>query len=566
MSTHDGRYTIVFNGEIYNYREIRRTLEANHGVCFTSESDTEVLLQSWAHWGEASLDLFVGMFAFAILDRTENRLVLARDPFGIKPLYMVQSPQGLAFCSEVGPLLKWPGLKRTVDPQGAVDYLRYGFTDHLEQTLVSPVRQVMPGEVCSVDPRRPNELAKRTYWRASPRDGSHHGFQESAAHLRDLLAHSVELHLRSDVPIASCLSGGIDSSSLVCLMRELGGPSIEIHTFSHIVPGTSFDEQRWMDDVSQRVDAVQHKVQTSPSELIEDLTSLIRAQQAPFTSTSIFAQYKVFEAIHRSGIKVSLDGQGADELFGGYGYHIGARLASLVRQRKWAKAWRFAQKAGPTHSLGVGHHVANMAGYLLSSGQDKIWRKLVGRGETPSWLDSGWCGRHGAFPHSYRTVRSSECLRETLGASLSRAGLSHLLRYEDRNSMAFSVESRVPFLSKPLVEFALSLPEEWLVSPEGITKAILRQSMRGLVPDSVLDRKDKIAFQTPENAWMKTLSPWIDRVLRSDRARSVAPLYVDKALELWRQIQEGYAPYSPAVWRWANMVEWAEAFDVEFPV
>ena len=564
MSTADGRLHMVFNGEIYNYVELREELAREHGVTFVSQSDGEVLLAAWAVWGHSCLNRLIGMFALAILDTRAGKLYLARDPVGIKPLFYVNNAQGLAFASEPAPLLEWPGTSRKVDPQGVVDYLRFGFTDHLPTTMFQDVLQLRAGTWAEVSLRDPSEMRVETYWSPTTRPTLETDRETAVARLRELLFESVELHLRADVPVACCLSGGIDSSSIAMLMRHVGGPKLEIHTFSHVAPGTPFDEQVWIDTVNAECGAVSHKIESSAEDLVRDLPDLVRKQQVPFSTTSIYAQNRVFQCLHEHGLKVTLDGQGADELFGGYGFHIGARIGSLIKSGNWAKAQALLQRAGQLPGQSKKGQLGNALDYVLPSGLQKAVRKAGGKEVAPAWFNASWCAQKGVSPDPYRTGHSRELLREALCRSLKGPGLPHLLRYEDQNSMAYSVESRVPFLAQPILEFALALPEEFLVSDQAQTKTLLRQAMRGIVPDVVLDRKDKVAFQTPESDWFKSLEPWMDGVLSSDAAGSCAALDMGQAKSHWDRVKSGASPYTPVVWRWVNLIEWSRQFGVQY--
>ncbi|MBS1723921.1 MAG: asparagine synthase (glutamine-hydrolyzing) [Armatimonadetes bacterium] len=561
-ATPDGRYVLIFNGEIYNYRELRAELVATTGYVFQSQSDSEVLLAAWQAWNSRCIPKLTGMYAFAVLDTRANTLTLVRDNVGIKPLFTVCNRHGFAFASEPTVLLDWPDVQRRMNPQAVVDYLRFGFTDHLPETMFAEIGHVPAGSVLEVPIGDPGHFHVTRQWIPEPQPKVDLPFDEAAKTLRDKLTESVDLHLRSDVPVANCLSGGVDSSTLVALMRYVGGSSAEIHTFSHVARGTPHDEERFVDVINAQFSTVPHKVESTPEDLLDRLPTLIRTQQVPFSTTSIFAQYRVFEALHAEGLKVTLDGQGADELFGGYGFHIGARVGSLLKQRKIGAATKLATAAAGMHGLSSKTHWSNALDYLLPPNVQRLARKSAGRTLSPLWLDSGWCDSRGVSPDPYRTAESRDLVTEALCRSLAGPGLPHLLRYEDHNSMAFSVEARVPYLSQPLMSYALSLPESYLVSNQGETKHVLRRAMRGIVPDAILNRKDKVAFQTPESQWARAIAPWIEQRLESETARSLKVIDIEQALALWRQMQRGETPYNSVVWRWANLIEWARVFEV----
>ncbi len=514
MASVDGAHTIVFNGEIYNYRELREELE-NAGRVFRTQTDTEVLLNAYIHWGPACLRRLIGMFAFAVRDERRRCLFLARDFVGMKPLYYVRSVGGLAFASEVKALLDWLPLKRTVQPQRLYEYLRWDCTDHGGDTLWGEIRQVPAAHYLEVPLESPEQGEPVRYWNLPGGETLDISFDEAARRLREMFLQNIRLHLRSDVPVGAALSGGIDSSAIVAAMRAVE-PSAEIHAFSYVADEPALSEERWVDLVGKHARAIVHKIQPRPGELIDDLDRLIGTQDEPFGSTSMYAQYCVFRAARQSGIKVMLDGQGADELLAGYGRYVPARLSTLCRTGRWIAAWRLARCSS-------------------RSAQSKIWlqtcrllmpaaaQRMLERWMMPAWLNAAWFRERGV---ALDGARRGVDLRNELRQTVSVTSLPQLLRYEDRNSMASSVESRLPFLTPDLAEFLLKLPDDYILGGDGLTKRVFRQAMRGIVPDAILDRRDKIGFATPELRWLTTLTPWVEATLASERARSIGALDV----------------------------------------
>jgi asparagine synthase (glutamine-hydrolysing) len=571
MSTPDGRYHLIFNGEIYNYVELRRELE-KLGQEFRSRSDTEVLLHAYSRWGRGALSRLVGMFAFAVLDTRERSLFLARDFFGIKPLYYAHLPGGFAFASEIKALLDLPGLKRGVNPDRLYDYLRFGLTDHGGQTLFAQVRQ-LPAAHCldvALDARgvggvNPPMAQPVRYWHLDLDDRLDLSLEEAGRRLRELFLENVKLHLRSDVAVGAALSGGIDSSAIVAAMRHLE-PRLDLHAFSYVADDAAVSEERWIDSAGRVAHAVVHKVHPTAAEMVEDLDRLVYQQDEPFGSTSIYAQDRVFRLAREAGVPVMLDGQGADELLGGYRPYLAARLASLLRQGRLGRAYSFLRRAARLPGSGGRRQLLAHAGGLALPSCVKSWAlRLTGRGQMPAWLNERWLASHGVRARPRRSAPAAlEVLRQELRQSLVETSLPMLLRYEDRNSMAHSVESRVPFLTVPLVDFVLRLPEEHLIGRDGTSKNVFRLAMRGLVPDAVLDRKDKIGFATPEQRWLSVLSPWVEKTLRSDAAQRIPALHVPEMQREWQAIREGRRPFDFRVWRWVNLIRWAERFAVTF--
>jgi asparagine synthase (glutamine-hydrolysing) len=336
-------------------------------------------------------------------------------------------------------------------------------------------------------------------------------------------------------------------------------PEADLHAISFIADDPAVSEERWIDLVGSHTRAAVHKVFADSRSLLADFDHLIYTQDEPFGSTSMYAQYCVFRAARQQGIKVMLDGQGADEMLAGYGQYAPARLSTLVKQGRLIAAARFAGQAS-----------------ALSGGRLKLWlqaarlllpslgKRLVGRWLMPSWLNARWFQEHGVVLHPAVAPRQLEGLHAELRHTVAATSLPQLLRYEDRNSMASSIESRLPFLTPNLAEFLLRLPADYLLGRDGLTKNVFRRAMRGIVPDAILDRRDKIGFVTPESRWLKTLRPWVEETLAGDRARSIAALDVPAMQRDWQAVLEGRARFDFRIWRWVNLIRWAERFNVEF--
>jgi asparagine synthase (glutamine-hydrolysing) len=553
---HAAGLSIVFNGEIYNYRELRAELQAQ-GVAFHTESDTEVLLQAWARWGEACLPRLVGMFAFALYDPAARTLTCARDAFGIKPFFYAADPGRFAFASEL-PAMKAlrPG-RWALNLQRAYDYLVHADYDTGEQSFVDGVLHLMPGHLLQVKlGEAPG--APRAWWRPRVAPVSTLKFAEAADALREKLLDSVRLHLRSDVTLGAALSGGLDSSTIVCAMRHLE-PDLPIRTFSYVARGTAISEEAWADRINARVGAIAHKVEVAPEELARDLDDMILAQGEPFGSTSIYAQYRVFQLAREHGVTVTLDGQGADELLAGYSGYPGKRVRSLLDERRYGDAWSFLRQWSKWPARDLRDAVKMSVADLVADGPlYHTLRKLNGMRASAPWLDAGWLQERGVVLR-YPRQRSpydqpGRRLASELAHCATRRGLPALLRHGDRNSMRFSVESRVPFLTTGLAEFLLTLPEEYLISPQGETKRILRTAMRGIVPDEVLDRRDKIGFSTPEFAWLRQMAPQVRAWLAEDAG--IPFLRRDAMLAEFDAVLAGRHPFSWQVWRWINFSRW----------
>jgi asparagine synthase (glutamine-hydrolysing) len=562
MAADGGRFWMVFNGEIYNYVELRAQLEAL-GHVFKSCSDSEVLLAAYVQWGRECLKRFVGMFALAILDIKRRRVFLARDFAGIKPLYYKFENGVFAFASEVKALLEFGSGNRSANPERLYLYLRYGICDHGAETLLSEIWQLPAGHYLELNLDQRCNPQPVCYWRPEVEETLDISFDEAAARLRQLFVRNIQLHLRSDVPVGAALSGGVDSSSIVMTMRHLH-PSLEIHAFSYIAEDQQISEERWIDMVGRESGARLHKVKPKAEDFLADLDLVVAAQDEPFGSTSLYAQYCVFRAANRAGIKVMLDGQGADEILGGYRYYMGARLASLVRRGDWRHAAKFLTRCSRWSGVSKSWLLARSSDYLLTETFQRPLRKLIKKDLSPPWLRQSWFASRGVKPKVLNYSTQPDVLRDALRRTLVETSLPHLLRYEDRNSMAFSVESRVPFLTPELVKFMLSLPEHYVLAEDGMSKAVFREAMRGIVPDAILDRRDKIGFATPEQRWLSKLDRWVKGVLGSDAANGIPFFNMDAIRHEWQLTLDGRKPWDFRVWRWLNLIQWTERLQVEY--
>lgn len=556
MFLEDGRLGIVYNGEIYNYRELRQQL-ISEGWIFETGTDTEVLLKCWAAWGHSCLQKLEGMFAFAILDRESKKLICVRDAFGIKPLFFSSTADGVVFGSELPAVIALRRAKNEPDLQSAYAYLVHGEYDSHERTFVKGVKHLRPGMMMELHLETGHLAEPTSWWRPEFAIERKITFGDAAESLRERFLENIRVHLRSDVPVGAALSGGIDSSAVVCAIRHVA-PDYPIRTFSYVADDSQLSEERWVDVVNASIDGIPHKVVATHSEFERDLECVIRAQGEPFGSTSIYAQYRVFHHARENGIVVTFDGQGADELLAGYDGFPGQRLLSLFERRDLSELWTFLSNwsrwPGRTRSGAVAH----FSRLILSERLYALARKYTGHNNRPRWLALEEFERAGITLKERRPVRREagrgRRVKEQLAHNLQVRGLPHLLRHGDRNAMAFSIESRVPFLTLSMAEFLLSLPESYLISDTGETKSVFRAAMRGIVPDSILDRKDKIGFATPEGQWFRQMGPTLRDWLED--ADAISFLHRRALIHEFDAIIAGRRPFSWQLWRWINYIRW----------
>lgn len=562
MSSPDLSTHVVFNGEIYNYLELRAELDTL-GHVFSSSSDTEVLLAAYAQWGKDAIPKLVGMFAFAILDLNRRVLFLVRDFFGIKPLFYSHTPVGFVFGSTIRSILEAAPGQRHANPPAVFDFLRFGISDDSRATMIQGISHLPPAHHMEVSIDHPCEVQPTRYWKPGAASLHDVSFSDAASLLRDEFIKSVGLHLRSDVSVGTALSGGIDSSSITMTMRELVGSRMDLHAFSFIPNDAYLSEERWIDLVGRAAQATVHKVRPTMDELLSELPAFIDSQGEPAGSLSPLVQRYVFRLAKQSGVKVMLDGQGADEILGGYTSYLGARLASLLRRGRLASGIMLLQSSSRLRSISPLHIVSNCGPFLLPGPLARLARHLVGRDIMPDWVNAQWFDSAPTTASNENRSRSRSVLTSELKHSVQR-DLPGLLRYEDCNSMAFSIESRVPFLTPKLVDLALSLPEHYLISNSGESKSVFRAAMRGIVPDQILGRQDKIGFDVPQREWLRQIRSSIVSTLSSPTAQAIGVLNVPRIKKLGASFLDGHGEFGNELWRAVNLVEWAHRYEVTF--
>lgn len=556
MHSRDGEFVIIFNGEIYNYLELRSDLIAI-GYDFHTNSDTEVLLTAWIEWGESCLTRLMGMFSFAIYNRENSTLTCVRDAFGIKPLFYTITDNEFLFASELPAILELTSTVPSLNLQRTYDYLVYGDYDTKSDTFINGIDQLEPGHSITYDLLNKTLKNPVKWWSPSVEQTSTLNFNQAAEELRGKFLQSVRYHLRSDVPLGTALSGGIDSSAVVCAIRHIE-PNVPIHTFSFLAKGSSVSEEVWVNLVNQHVGAISHKVYVTSDELAKDLDDMILTQGEPFGSTSIYAQYRVFQLAKANGVKVTLDGQGADELLAGYRGYPGKRIRSLLERGNILGALKFLGNWSnwPDRPLSIGIKAA-IAEFTTGEFY-QILRELNGEQSSPNWLNLEFL-RDSGVKIGYPRIENQEYpkgrrLMAELNLSSSRNGLPGLLRHADRNSMRFSVESRVPFLTTDLASFLFGLPENYLISDQGETKSVFRAAMRGIVPDVILDRRDKIGFATPEQDWLVQLAPQARKWIED--AEPLNWINKQEMLNEFDNIIAGRTKFTWQAWRFINFSRW----------
>lgn len=609
---HAGPAVLVYNGEIYNYRELRPELEAA-GHRFESDTDSEVLLKAYLQWGVDCVTRFNGMWGFAIWDSAQKRLFCSRDRFGVKPFYYADRDGEFRFASEPKALLADDPSLREMRPDTLMRFLAEGLVDDEgSATFYRDVWRLPPAHSLTVDA---SGLRTWRYWtlEATPSlDGALERarrvldgapslgdlrastltfersdaasvfdtpaiprMEQAAEAFRDLLVDAVRLRLRSDVPVGTCLSGGLDSGSIVSLASVMRTDPMD--TFSSVYPQADCDESAFIRAIAGQCGTRAHEVVPPAADLPVLFPRMMWHQDEPSAAPGIYSQWKVMEAAH-GNVTVLLDGQGGDEILAGYHSYFPDHLTSL--------ASRVVRSGGSEEQLWS--EVTRIEA-LTGRGFADEARKALSRARRPAWLSRIGGGRPGKIKPPKFVTRSfgdsamdGNAVRDLLGRKRGMARMApprvfddrlsqrlyndltihsipSLLRYEDRNSMAFSIESRTPFLDYRLVEFCFSLPAEFKISGAE-TKVVLRRAMSGLMPRQVVERKDKLGFPTPVSHWFRgELRGWVESVFHDRR-------FLDRGIfdsaEVARVMERHLAGEDRSwdLWRFLSTEFWARQF------
>ena len=559
FTSNDQRFVMVFNGEIYNYLELRSQL-ISKGHIFKSDSDTEVLITAWQEWGIESVNKFIGMFAIVIFDKLNSEIWCIRDAYGIKPFFYSFDKDSFSFASEINTLIKLQNLSPRMNQDVAMKYVIGGEYDRSVETFFESVYQLDPGHFFKIELANKNiTIGSRRWWFPNIKENRSLSFENAAEALREQFLESIRLHLRSDVRVATALSGGLDSSAIVSAIRKIA-PDLDIHTFSYVADDHRINERHWIDLVNSKTNSIPHLVEIVPDDFHVDLADLIKSQGEPFGSTSLYAQYRIYKTAKEAGVTVMLDGQGADELLAGYFGYPENRVQSLLDNRAYFPAISLISKWSKWPGREPKYLVTSSAIYILPDKLQKITSQKVRLHGFPSFVNKDFL-----FDKNFVDVYPDQDwkgrrLTQRLLKEQSNGALTSLLRHADRNSMRWSVESRVPFLNTNLSELVLTFPEKYLLNDNGETKSVFREAMRGIVDQRILDRKDKIGFASPQKKW-------VTRDLLNEESLRDGLLSVDffdqKLVQRYiAQETIGGSKDMSQKWRIYNLIKWRQIFNI----
>lgn len=563
MTDASGRYTIVQNGEAYNYIELREELVAK-GYTFRTQTDTEVVLNGYIEWGEAVLERLNGMFAMAIYDKEAQTVFLARDRFGVKPFYYYVDGEQMVFASEIPAILEVMEGKPKANEDAIFDYLVFNRTDQTEETFFKGIYKLQHGccVTLSLNDERltfnDGKLPVRKWYDLSEHvrkvkneRGNELGNERLAKEkFMELFEKAVKLRLRTDVPWGVCLSGGVDSSSITSLViNKLHEP--DVHSFSAVYGKDSkADESRFIDEFKGIVPNM-HYAHPDAEGLYEDLRRYVRSQAEPTPTTSPYAHYCVMKEA-KQYVKVTLDGQGADEALAGYEYIPGLYMKTLFTHLRWGRLAKEIVQYAKLHKSW--RHVKYMAFFMLPS-RMRTKVRVAQRG----YIDPAFVAAHKDSVIADK-LYGSETMTEML-VNHFEYKLEHLLKWGDRNAMAHSMESRAPFLDKDWVEYSIALQDKMKIRG-GYTKFILRDVMKEIMPEKVRLRVDKMGFSVPQDEWFRTrkFQNLIMEILESEEFAKRGYFVQEEAIKLYRRHLAGEINISKDIWKWVNLELWFREF------
>lgn len=559
---------ITYNGEVYNFIEVRTELEAL-GHKFITNTDTEVILTAYTEWGTSCLDHFMGMFAFAILDIKSKKLFLARDRFGIKPLYYWISDSGdFYFGSEIKQFTVFKEWNPKLNHQIAFDYIYGAKTDHTNETMFKNVYHLEAGHAALLNIEnnqfKVGEINTFKWYNPLPNDfkGT---FEEAKQIFKDKFFQSVEMHLRADVKVGCTLSGGLDSSSITCVVNELldkkGKVEIQ-NTFSAVDGDSKYSEKKWIDEVLNHISVEPHYITPNPEEVLNNIDNIIFQMDEPMGSMSPYLAFLVDCSAKENKITVLLNGQGADEYLGGYGAFRKLQKQKALDSLKVAEikkefgcSFTEAMKLAARSALRLMYASLFPKKYSRSFGNSlhsKKWFYCIDYkvllADTSKVIKKG-----SPKISTYKTISNNQ---------LTKSPLPMFLRWEDRNSMIHSIEARVPFLDHRLVEFCHSLPVDYLDIP-GKTKRVLLEAMKEIIPDKIYNRKDKMGYMAPEERWVKEEYTQAFKDLLADSITYSKGIIKPEAMNYFEDIITGKEKFNYSYWRLIMFGHWMKVFKIK---
>jgi len=548
--------TIIYNGEVYNYIEIREELKIL-GYSFQSESDTEVVIKAFHAWGNNCFNKFNGMWAFTIYDKETDEIVFCRDHFGIKPLNYYISDNYFAVASEIKQFYELPDFKPNLNFDVAIDFLANGLLNINENTFFKGVKELRGGHSLHYSLKTGKYYINNWYNFKKNKKNKKINYEKAKTLVNNLLSDSLKIRCRSDVKLGSCLSGGIDSSAMVCLLHQKQIDGFYPETVTSCFENKKYDEQQYSDLVSKQTGFKAIKVFPNLNELLAgDLEKIIYHQDQPIPSASHFAEFSVFKSAKENNLTVMLDGQGSDEYFAGYGEFFTVFLFELFKSFRFLKMLKIIIKRAKDTNRSIYHIIRNFTSFLFENNIKIFVYKLLCKKyfSEKYFSDSSIKKYRSIISRKQRLYKNIQTLSKE---QILKTSIPYQLHSEDRNSMLFSVESRLPYLDINLVEFGLSLPSSFKIK-HAVSKAILRDAVPTM-PEAIRNRKDKMGFVSPDDIWFLENA----ETIRKDIQEAIiifSDLLSEKILDLFDEQIIQKKKYNPFFFRLWSFYIWYKIF------
>lgn len=545
--------SVTYNGEIYNYRELAAELKSL-GYVFETKCDTEVLIKAWHAWGEKCLEKMRGMWAFALLDKIKNTIIFCRDRFGIKPLQYFENAEVFAAVSEIKQLYPLPGFIRRINHQTAYNFLRYGTLHHTENTFYEGVKTLTGGHFIQFDLSNNSHEIKKWYDLKAVKLNS---TKSAADEFRERFEESVKIHLRSDVPLGYCLSGGLDSSAIVCMSRNLMGGEAELHSVTSCSSIERYDEREYAEAAANSAHTVPHYIYPDLGEIFkgDTLDRITWQQDAPIASGSHFSEFAVFREAKRIGMTVMLDGQGSDEYLGGYDWYFLYRCISLFKRKKFATLHRAINARSKRRNTSAKQFYKDLLSKILKPEKQQL---------LPDWFNKEWASKYDSSTAGWHDGASKiKSFKELSYWEIVQSSIPYLLHSEDRNGMMHSIESRMPFLDHLLLESMFARDEDELYHHD-TDKFPLREGLKDILPEKIYSRKTKLGFASSDEVYIKENAEDVRSKLATD-IDALQPLINKKELlKTFDDFVNGKSAFNTIFFRVLALASWKRSCEIKF--
>lgn len=559
------KVSLVFNGEIYNFNELRQDL-ISKGVCFNTHSDTEVLLEAYLYWDEECLNKFNGMFSFAILDQRKKLLLVARDRFGVKPLYFSQiNKEEIVFSSEIKQIFCHPKVNKTINTEVSFRYLFQKSHKYGNETFFNNIYELESGSLMKICLKSHDINPKKETWYNPNIATQDINIKEASQKFYSLFVDSIKLRLNADVPVGTGLSGGLDSSSIVCQIHDLLKNNEWNHplkTFSARFINHKLDEGEYIQSVVDQSKSDHKETYPNAGGLFDSINKFSWHHDEPVLSSAVYAQWCTYKLVSNSGVKVTLDGHGADEILGGYKSFFRPLLLDHLKSLRFLRFFSETKNLQKMYNYSYKTPYLWMLSSIFGSDVSLVFKNFTGNNK----LNYKWFKKLHKVSDTREPSEINNLNRKNFQdfskEMLYTFSMPPQLQWADRNSMAFSVESRAPFLDYRLVEFCLSLSSEFKLN-NGINKLILRNAIGYKLPSKVIDRKYKQGFESPERAWLldKKLHNEIASILLNARVIN-SDILSEECFDYCDKILNKECNYDEFLWRIISFSKWREVYKI----